>query len=139
MRNDRRIRCRQVECYIGLERLVEQSKQDYYECLNRTSQRWHEGRHELTPWLNVLLAIIRRSYGEFEQRAGQVKAPRGAKTDLVSAAIAAQTGPFRVSDIQHACPGVSLDMIRRVLKDVRGTKVECLGRGQSAQWRKLGN
>ena len=61
-----------------------------YECLNRSSQRWHEGKHELTPWMNFLLAIIRRGYTEFEKRAGQVKAPRGAKTALVEAAIGAQ-------------------------------------------------
>jgi hypothetical protein len=78
-------------------------------------------------------------YAEFEQRAGQVKAPRGAKPDLVQAAIEAQSGPFRVSGIQHACPGVSLDMIRQVLKNLRGAKVECLGRGQNAQWQKLAN
>jgi len=129
----------EVGRYISLERLVEQSKEDYYEVLNRSSQRWHEGRHELTPWMNLLLAVVRRGYVEFEQRAGQVKAPRGAKTDLVQAAIEAQSGPFRVSDIQHACPGVSLDMIRQVLKNLRGSKVECLGRGQNAQWQKLAN
>ena len=129
----------EVGRYISLERLVEQSKEDYYEVLNRSSQRWHEGKHELTPWMNLLLAVIRRGCAEFEQRAGQVKAPRGAKTDLVQAAIAAQSGPFRVSDIQHACPGVSLDMIRQVLKNLRGSKVECLGRGQNAQWQKLAN
>jgi Fic family protein len=129
----------EVGRYISLERLTEESKEDYYECLNRSSQKWHEGRHDLTPWMNFFLAIVRRGYAEFEQRAGQVKAPRGAKTGLVAAAIAAQTGAFRVSDIRHACPGVSLDLIRRVLKDLRGKQVECLGRGQNAQWRKLGN
>src|SRR5208283_2292776 len=96
----------EVGRYISLERLVEESKEDYYECLNRSSQRWHEGKHELTPWINFLLAIIRRGCAEFEKRAGQVKAPRGAKTGLVCAAIDAQTGPFRVSDIQDVCPGV---------------------------------
>jgi hypothetical protein len=68
-----------------------------------------------------------------------VRAPRGAKTALIEAAIAAQAGPFRVRTIQEACPGVSVDMIRQVLKNLRGTKVECLGRGQNAQWRKVGN
>jgi Fic family protein len=129
----------EVGRYISLERLIEESKEDYYECLNRSSQRWHEGKHELTPWLNFFLAIIRRGYAEFENRAGQVKAPRGAKTGLILAAVEAQSGTFRVSNIQNACPGVSLDMIRQVLKNLRGTKVECLGRGQNAQWRKLGN
>jgi Fic family protein len=125
--------------YVSLERLVEESKEDYYECLNRSSQRWQEGRHELTPWFNFLMAIIRRGYAEFEQRAGEIKAPRGAKTELVLTAIEAQADAFGVSELQRACPGVSLDMIRQVLKNLRGTKVECLGRGTSAQWRKMGN
>ena len=128
----------EVGRYISLERLIEEAKEDYYRVLQESSQRWHEGTHDFLPWLNHLLAIIRRACGEFEQRAGQVKSPRGAKTDLIVAAIEAQTGPFRVSDIRHACPGVSLDMIRQVLKNLRGSHVECIGRGQHAQWRKLG-
>jgi len=66
---------------------------------------------------------------------GDVAAPRGAKTELILDAIARQPGPFRVSDILHDCPSVSLDMIRSVLKDLRTKgQVECLGRGQYAQW-----
>jgi len=44
-------------------------------------------------------------------------------------------GPFRVADIQRQCPGVSLDMIRKVLKDLR-PRVQCLGRGKEAKWEK---
>lgn len=128
----------EVGRYISLERLIEEAKEDYYEALQRSSRGWHEEKHDLLPWLNHFFVITRRAYREFEQRAGQVKAPRGAKTALVVAAIDTQTGPFRVSDIQQACPGVSLDMIRQVLKQLRGSKVECIGRGQHAQWRKLG-
>lgn len=127
----------EVGRYISLERLVEESKEDYYEVLYRSSQQWHEGKHDLTPWLNFFLAIIRRGYSELEKRAGQVKAPRGAKTGLVLAAIEAQPDKFRVSDIRRSCPGVSVDMIRHVLKTLRGSKVECLGRGQNAEWRRL--
>jgi hypothetical protein len=73
-----------------------------------------------------------------EERAGQVKSPRGAKTDLVMNAIQHAPNPFRVADLQHACPGVSVDWIRQVLKKLRSQhKVECLGRGAQAQWRRL--
>jgi Fic family protein len=125
--------------YVSLERLIEQNKERYYEVLEQSSQRWHDGKHDPWPTMNFLLFTLTQACKEFAQRVGQVKAPRGAKTALIQAAVEAQPGPFRVSDIQHACPGVSLDMIRRVLKDLRGTKVECLGRGQNAQWRRLGN
>jgi Fic family protein len=56
--------------YISLERLVEESKDDYYENLKRSSQGWHEGRHDLAPWTNYLLAIVRRAYLELSAKAG---------------------------------------------------------------------
>src|SRR5436305_15073915 len=37
----------QVGRYISLERLVEESREDYYEALRRSSEGWHEGRHDL--------------------------------------------------------------------------------------------
>ena len=76
---------------------VQESKEDYYEALQRSSQRWHEGEHDLTPWLNFFLAIIRRACAEFEQRAGQIKSPRGAKTALVLDAIQRQPEIGRAS------------------------------------------
>jgi hypothetical protein len=37
------------------------------------------------------------------------------------------------------CPGVSMDMIRKVLKDLKAKKkITCLGRGQNAEWKKMG-
>lgn len=53
-------------------------------------------------------------------------------------AISRQTGSFSVSDLQQACPGVSLDLIRLILKRLKGKTVESLGRGQMAKWRKKG-
>jgi len=129
----------EVGRYISLERLVEESKEDYYEALQRSSQRWHEGKHDLIPWFNFFLAIIRRACGEFEQRAGQIKSPRGAKSALVLDAIQRQPGEFSIGDLQKECPGVSLDMIRHLLKKLRGKEVECLGRGNQARWRRLTN
>lgn len=130
----------EVGRYISLERLVEESKENYYECLDRSSQRWHEGRHDLTPFLNFLLAIIRRGYVEFERRAGQIKAPRGAKTELVTSAIREQPGDFRLTDIESACPGVGRDWIRSLLTDLKASgEVTCQGKGPAARWRYLGS
>lgn len=97
----------EVGRYISLERLIEQSKEDYYAVLQSSSTGWHEGKHDLLPWLNYFLAIVRRAYIQFEERAGQIKSPRGAKTELVHAAILAASNPFRVTDLQLVCPGVN--------------------------------
>ena len=127
----------EVGRYISLERLVEQNKERYYETLEQSSHGWHAGRHDPWPYINYILFIIKTTYREFEERLSQLQSPRGEKTGLVLHAIDRVRDPFRIAELRHECPDVSVDMIRRVLKDLRAKKqVECLGRGQSAQWRK---
>lgn len=130
----------EVGRYISLERLVEESKEDYYRVLQQSSQGWHDGKHDLLPWLNHFLAILRRAYGEFEKRAGGVKAPRGAKAELVLSAIRGQMGEFRLADLERACPGVGREWIRSLLTALKATgEVSCRGKGPAARWRYLGS
>ena len=69
-----------------------------------------------------------------------MKTSRGTKTGLVEAAIDAFPGEFTLSDLERACPGVSRDMVRRVLREIqKAGKVVCLGRGPGAAWRRKGN
>ena len=123
--------------YISIERIIEQSKDRYYETLEQSSQGWHEGKHD--PWLyiNYVLYTLKTAYNEFEERVGQLRSPKGAKTEIIRSAIEKTIMPFRIADIQKECPIVSVDLIRQILKKLRDEgKVECLGRGQSAQWQK---
>ena len=125
--------------YISLERVIEQNKERYYETLEHSSHRWHEAQHDPWPYINYLLFILKDATREFESRVEQIASPKGAKTELVTVAIARATGPFRVADLQRACPGVGLDMIRKILKRLQSDKqITCLGRGQRAQWQKTG-
>lgn len=54
--------------YISLERSLEESRQDYYENLRLSSIGWHEAKHDLGPWLNYFLAIMRRAYLELIEK-----------------------------------------------------------------------
>lgn len=127
----------EVGRYISLERLIEQNKERYYETVEQSSRGWHEGKHDPWPYANYLLFILKTAYLEFEQRVGETGAPRGAKSEWVARAIDRAAGSFRVSDLQRECPGVSVDLIRQLLKKFRASgKVQCLGRGQNAMWKK---
>jgi Fic family protein len=126
--------------YISLERLIEQNQERYYEVLERSSQCWHEGKHDPWPTMNFLLFILTQACKEFEQRVGQLKSPRGEKTEAVLAAIDRQISTFRVADLQADCPGVGLDLIRQLLARLqKEKKVKALGTGRGAKWGKLGN
>lgn len=124
----------EVGRYVSLERIIEENKARYYETLQLSSKGWHEGKHDPWPYIGYLLFIIKKAYDEFEERVGQIKSPRGEKTALVEAAILRQDGAFSVSDIRDACPGVGVDLIRKVLGRLKGNQVKCMGRGQTAQW-----
>jgi Fic family protein len=127
----------EVGRYISLERLIEENKERYYETLELSSQGGHEGKHD--PWhlINFLLYILKLAYEEFESRVGKTASPKGAKTEMVESVIGSQKEPFTINDLERACPGVSRDMVRRVLRQLKGAgRVEPLGRGPGAQWRK---
>ncbi len=127
----------EVGRYISIERLVEAHKDRYYETLEHSSRGWHDGAHDPWPYINFALFIVRAAYKEFEERLGRTAIPRGEKTALVVGAVGRTGRRFRVADIRKECPGVSLDLIRVTLKRMRAAgRVECLGRGRSAEWKK---
>lgn len=130
----------EVGRYISLERVIEENKERYYETLEQSSRAWHEGKHDPWPYVNYLLFILKSAYKEFEERVGRTKSPRGAKTELIQSAINSFVSEFTLTNVERTCPGVSRDMIRRVLAELQDLgKVECLGRGPGAPWRKKGN
>lgn len=127
----------QVGKYISIERITEQSKETYYESLNKSSQKWHQVKHNVFPWFNYFLGTVLGAYKEFEERAGSIKPARGAKTEIVIWAIEKQFGEFTISDIERECPAVSRDMIRIVFRQLqKEKKIHCLGKGKSAKWQK---
>ena len=127
----------EVGRYISLERLIEQNKERYYETLGLSSQGWHTGKHDPWPYINFVCFILKDAYKEFEERLGMIKSPKGDKTAMIIEAMEAIKGDFRVVDLQKACPNVSIDLIRRVLKNLQTQgRIECLARGQKALWRK---
>ena len=121
--------------YISLERIIEESRGTYYEALERSSRGWHEHIHDAQPWLEYFWGVLIRAYDEFEERVATLK---GSKTDQIRAAVARRVGAFGIADIERDTPGVSRDMVRHVLRQMREeglVKVEGTGRG--AKWRAL--
>lgn len=122
-----------VARYISLERLVEETKEDYYEVLKRCSKGWHEGGNEIVPWWNYLLGIVRRAYVEFERRVeefGEV-----GKTDLVRSAIERLSSPFSAAEVKAQCPSVSAQLVKKVLAELKKEgRLRLKGRGRGAKW-----
>lgn len=125
----------EVGRYISLERVVEESRETYYEALETSSQGWHEGEHDPLPWMTYFWGVAIRAYREFEERVGTIREGRGAKTDLVEQAVARRTRPFGIAEIEAECPGVSREMVRHVLQRLRDEgQLVVRGTGRGARW-----
>jgi hypothetical protein len=125
----------EVGRYVSFERIVEQTKQDYYDSLEASSSRWHEGRHDVMPWFTYQLSVLRMACREFEERATRERPPRGSKTDLVAYALESMTGPFGIADVERLCPNVSRDMIRSIMNRWRKEgRLVLVTRGRDARW-----
>jgi Fic family protein len=123
-----------VARYVSLERLVEESKEDYYAILEDCSLGWHEGKNEIVPWWNYLLSVLRGAYKEFERQVESADA-RPAKSDLVRQTVLAQLGPFTLGDLAAQFPAASPQLIKKVLAELKKQgKVRLVGRGRGARW-----
>jgi len=121
--------------YISLERVFEDSKEGYYETLEASSQGWHEGAHDVAPWLDYFWGAMLRAYKEFEERVGTIERGRGSKGDRVRAEVMKRSLAFSISEIEEACPGVSRDMVRVVLRAMKSEGIiASTGKGRGAKW-----
>ena len=128
----------EVGRYISIERVYEDTKESYYDTLEASSKGWHRGRHDVFPWLEYFWGVLLRAYRELEERVGQVRSGRGAKTAQVREAVLARRVPFSISEIEAACAGVSRDTVRLVLRKMKDEGlIASTGKGRSARWRRV--
>lgn len=124
--------------YISLERIIEQSKETYYESLERSSQGWHDGIHEVKPWQHYFYGTLLACYKEFEQRMGIIRRRSGSKRTQLIETIREYNGKFSISNLEVVCPNISRDMIRKVLRELRDKgQIRSDGLGRNAKWFKI--
>lgn len=125
----------EVGRYISLERIFEDSKETYYETLQASSKHWHEAKHNVFPWMNYFWGVLLRAYQEFEERVGTIQTSKGSKTEQIKNAIKRKVAPFSISDLESDCPGISRDMVRIVLRQLRDEgEIIPQGKGRGAKW-----
>ena len=130
----------EVGRYISLERTFEDARTSYYETLEASSKGWHEGANDPLPWMRHFWGVLLHAYAEFEERVGTIGTGRGSKTQQVREAVARQVAPFAISELLRHTPGVSKEMVRRVLRQMRDEGVLVAeGQGRGARWRRVGD
>ncbi len=115
-----------------------ESKETYYESLEKSTDLWDRGKHDIWPWLNYFLGIVNAAYIEFETRAGKLTSGRGSKAKRIKLFVRSSASEvFTFEQVQQALPDISADHIRSELRKLRDAGVvESPGRGRK-NWTRL--
>jgi len=124
---------------VSIEQRILESKHSYYDSLYRSQRAWHEGEHDIWPWVSYLARVVAGAYDDFEQRVAAAGEESGSKQDRVRDYILKQApSEFRRRDIERALPEVSPATIRLVINHLRDSRqIAAQGGGSSARWRRV--
>lgn len=124
--------------FVSLEKLIERSKETYYEALQASTAGWDRGEHDIWPWLDYFLGILIGAYGQLEDYVERLGSGRGSKATRIREFVRQHvTVTFTLAEIHEALPDIGVDHIRGELRRLRDMgAVESPGRGRK-QWRRL--
>ncbi|MBE6113165.1 MAG: Fic family protein [Peptococcaceae bacterium] len=104
--------------YISIEKLIEQTKETYYEALQTSSQNWHEEQNRYEPFVRYMLGIILSAYREFSSRVKTLTASGLSKPERIAELIKNTVGKITKAEIQQKCPDISTITIQRTLNNL---------------------
>jgi Fic family protein len=124
--------------YVSLERLIDQTRDTYYEALQAAGHGWHEDEHNIEPWLRYFLGILTAAHKELAATSSTVPSRRGAKREAIAQFIRSSTaGELTVADVRRAVPTASDSYIDKTLARLRDEGlIEPIGTGRGARWRR---
>lgn len=104
--------------YISIEKLIEQTKEIYYESLQLSSAGWHDNKNDYEPFVKYMLGVIVAAYREFSSRVSLLTTQGMSKPDRVKEIIRATLGPITKTEILEKCPDISQVTVQRALADL---------------------
>ena len=104
--------------YISIEKVIETSKDTYYEALQSSSQDWHEEKNDYAHFVRYMLGVILSAYREFSERVKVLTTSGMSKPDRIREIIKDTLGKITKTEIMHKCPDISQVTIQRTLNEL---------------------
>ena len=108
----------QVGKYISIEKAIADTKESYYEALQKSDKHWHEGKNDPLPFIKYMLGVILKCYRDFERRM-TIAEESGAKStsyDVVKLCVSEKIGKFSKQSVLASCPSLGSSSVESALK-----------------------
>lgn len=117
--------------YISIEKVIEQSKETYYEALQSSSQGWHENKNDYKHFVRYMLGVILSAYRDFSSRVETLTTSGLSKPERVAEVLKDTPGKITKAEILEKCPDISRVTVQRALNDLaKSGKIIKIGGGR---------
>lgn len=121
--------------YISIEKIIEESKETYYEVLQDSSLNWHENENDYKPFVNYMLGVIVNAYKEFGSRVELVANPNLSKSDRIREIIKNHIGTITKSELLEMNPDISDTTVQRTLAELlKNNEIKKIGGGRYTKY-----
>ena len=104
--------------YVSIEKMIEQSKETYYEVLHSSSADCYEGSNDYAPFVSYMLGVILSAYREFSSRVKILATSNLSKPDRIREIIKGTLGKITKAEIMAKCPDISQVTVQRTLNEL---------------------
>lgn len=101
--------------YISIEKIIEDTKDSYYDTLQKSSVNWHNNKNDYTYFVEYYLGIILSAYKEFDSRISVLENKKVTSYDKITNIFKKNIIPIDKSFIISKCPDLSETTIERIL------------------------
>lgn len=117
--------------YISIEKIIEKTKDSYYEALQKSSINWHDETNDYQPFVEYMLGIILNAYREFSERVNVLITKNYSKPDRIREIIKNRVGKITKQELLELCPDISQTTIERTLVSLqRSNEIKKIGGGR---------
>ena len=123
--------------FISLEKLIENSKDTYYEVLQQSSLGWQDNDNNYLPFIRYYLGILQKAYNSFQERIAYISPQRLSKPERIKATIDRTLGKITKKEIMETCPDISRVTVERALTAlVKDGYIIKVGSGRATSYKK---
>ena len=121
--------------YISIEKLIEDTKEVYYDSLQKSSIKWHENANDYEPFVKYMLGVIVAAYRDFSSRVKWLTTENLSKPERIREIIRTTMGTITKSELLKRCPDISQVTVQRTLAELMETdEITKIGGGRYTKY-----
>ena len=122
--------------YISIEKIIEESKESYYEALEKSSVNWNDNNNDYSYFVEYYLGVILSAYREFSSRVEYITYNKLTSEDRITYIVKESEIPFNKSYLMDKCPDISETTIERSLSNLlKESKIEKISSGRYTKYK----